>query len=52
MNSEFVQTVIMGYNSIIELALPVVLFIAGCNIGINIIVTAFCTGKLKIGGKP
>lgn len=50
MDSPFVQACIQAYAQLIALAAPVVLFIGGCNIGINIVVNAFMGKGLHIGG--
>lgn len=51
MDNAFVVMVIEAYGEIVRIALPICLFIASCNIGINIIVSAFTGGRLHIGGK-
>lgn len=51
MDSEFVRIVIEGYKDVVVLAVPVTFFIAACNIGINMIVSAFMGGRLHMGGK-
>lgn len=52
MDNAFVLGVIDMYEQLLALCLPIVFFIAACNIGINMLVTAFVSGKLRIGGKP
>lgn len=51
MDNDFVQACISAYIDVIEIALPITFFIAGCNIAINMIVGAFTGGRLHIGGK-
>lgn len=50
MDSDFVQACIHAYGELVGLAMPVVLFIGGCNIAINLIVNAFMGKGLHIGG--
>lgn len=50
MNNPFVIACIQAYGSLIELAAPVVLFIGGCNIALNCIISAFMGHGLKLGG--
>lgn len=45
----FVSGVLAAYTDLLRVGLPVAFFIAACNIGINIIITAFSGGKLRIG---
>ena len=47
--SDFYTEVITGYLTIIQASLPVALFIAGCNVGFNILISAFCGGRLRFG---
>lgn len=49
-SQDFIDAVCSGYLSLLESAFPIVLFIGGCNIGINILLGAFMRGSLKIGG--
>lgn len=51
MDNEFVVAVITAYGEVISVALPITFFIAACNIGINVIVSAFLGGRLHLGGK-
>ena len=51
MDNDFVVMVIQAYGEIIKIALPICFFIAACNIGINMIVSAFTGGRLHMGGK-
>ena len=51
MNHPFLTECITAYTQLIVQALPVVFFIGGCNIAINMICSAFFRGDLKIGGK-
>lgn len=51
MDAPFVQACIDAYASLVGLAMPVVLFIGSCNIAINMLVSAFMGGKIRIGGK-
>lgn len=51
MDSPFVQAAIYAYSRLVALAMPVVLLIGSCNIGINMIIGAFMGGKLRIGGR-
>lgn len=51
MENAFVQACIDAYNELLALCMPTVFFIAACNLCINMLVCAFMTGKLRIGGK-
>lgn len=51
MDSEIVTMVIDGYKQIVVIAVPITFFIAACNIGINMIISAFTGGRLHMGGK-
>lgn len=51
MDSAYVQACMNGYAAVIQNALPVALFFAGCSIIVNTVITAFTSGKLRIGGK-
>lgn len=51
MDSAFVQSCMSAYTAIIQNALPVALFFAGCNIIVNTTIDAFTRGKLRIGGR-
>lgn len=50
MNHPFVTACIEAYASLLGLAAPVVLFIGGCNIALNCIISAFMGHGLNIGG--
>ena len=49
--TEFISDVLDGYKSIVAIGCPIVFFIGACNVAINIIVTAFFGGGLRIGKK-
>lgn len=48
--SEYVSAVMDAYGTLLLYAMPVAALIGMCNIGINIILTAFFGGGLHIGG--
>lgn len=50
-STEFLEQVITAYGVILASSLPVTLFIAGCNLLFNTVITAFTTGKLSFGGR-
>ena len=47
--AEFYVQVCYGYLSVLMATLPVALFIASCNVGFNLIITAFSSGRLTFG---
>lgn len=48
-NTEFYNAVLNGYQSLLAAALPVAFFIAACNVGFNVLISAFSGGKLRFG---
>lgn len=46
---DFINNCLNGYLSIIKAGLPVAFFIATCNVGFNIIITAFSGGGFRFG---
>lgn len=51
LDNPFVSVVIECYAEVISIALPITLFIGACNIGINVIVSAFLGGRIHLGGR-
>lgn len=48
---EYVQACVDAYAQILEIAIPITGFIACCNIGINVLVSAFIGKRIHFGGE-